>query len=132
MATNRSQRHSSQHASEPQISVIQWLLDSDPAIRWQVLRDLTNAPAEEVTAERAKVATEGLGFQLLTSQGADGYWGAGTSNPEWVTLRALLLLRDMGLDPTSAAARRAVARVRDHVTWRGVLPQDAAWHGKPL
>jgi hypothetical protein len=47
-------------------------------------------------------------------------------------MQALLLLRDMGLDPTSAEARRAVARVRDHVTWRGVLPQDAAWHGKPL
>lgn len=80
----------------------------------------------------AKVATEGWGSQLLSGQGADGYWGAGTSNPEWVTLRALLLLRDMGLDPTSEAARRAVARVRENVTWQGVLPQDAAWHGKPL
>jgi hypothetical protein len=69
---------------------------------------------------------------LLTSQGADGYWGAGTSNPEWVTLRTLLLLREMGLDPTSEETRRAVAHVRDNVTWKGVLPQDAAWHGKPL
>ncbi|HEY7341430.1 MAG TPA: hypothetical protein VH591_11150 [Ktedonobacterales bacterium] len=132
MATNPSQQHSSQHASEPQISVIRWLLDSDPSIRWQALRDLTDASADEVAAERAKVATEGWGSRLLSSQGADGYWGVGTSNPEWVTLRALLLLRDMGLDPTSAAARRAVARVRENVTWQGVLPQDAAWHGKPL
>jgi hypothetical protein len=118
--------------SKPASSVIQWLLDGDPAIRWQVLRDLTAAPHEEVAAERAKVVSEGWGAQLLTSQGADGYWGAGTPNPEWVTLRTLLLLRDMGLDPTSAAARRAVGRVRANVTWQGVLPQDAAWHGKPL
>jgi hypothetical protein len=128
MATNLSH----QHASLPQRSVIQWLLDSDPSIRAQVLRDLTGASPDEVAAERAKIATEGWGFQLLSDQGADGYWGADTSNPEWVTLRALLLLRDLGLYPTGEAGRRAVARVRDHVTWQGVLPQDAAWHGKPL
>ena len=128
MATNPFK----QHASEPQSAVIGWLLDSDPSICWQVLRDLTDASTDEVAAERAKVATEGLGSQLLSGQGADGYWGTGTSNPEWVTLRALLLLRDMGLDPTNEAARRVVTRVRENVTWQGVLPQDAAWHGKPL
>ena len=119
-------------APKPKGSVIQWLLDSDPSIRWQALRDLADASDEEVAAERAKVATEGWGVRLLTSQGADGYWGAGTPNPEWITLHTLLLLRDMGLDPTSQEARGAVARVRDNVTWKGVLPQDAAWHGRPL
>ena len=39
-------------------TVIDWLLDSDPSIRWQVMRDLTDAPPDEVAAERAKVATE--------------------------------------------------------------------------
>src|SRR5574341_2106191 len=112
-------------APKPKSSVIRWLLDSDPSIRWQVMRDLTDASDEEVAAERAKVATEGWGVQLLTGQGADGYWGAGTSHPEWVSLRTLLLLRDTGLHPTSEEARRAVARVRDNVTWQGVLPQDA-------
>ena len=128
MATNLS----NQHASQPQSSVIQWLLDSDSSIRAQVLRDLTDASTDEVAAERAKIATEGWGLRLLSDQGADGYWGTDTSNPEWVTLRTLQLLRDMGLEPTSEAARRAVARARDHVTWQGVLPEDAAWHGKPL
>src|SRR5262249_25223259 len=128
MATNPR----TEHAPTPNGVVIQWLLDSDPVIRWQAMRDLTNAPDEEVTAERATVATEGWDAHLLTAQGVDGYWGAGTSHPEWVSLRTLLLLRDMGLDPTSDEARRAVARVRDNVTWHGVLPQDAAWHGKPL
>jgi hypothetical protein len=41
------------------MSELDWLLDSDPAIRWQVLRDLVEAPAEVVAAERARVATEG-------------------------------------------------------------------------
>ncbi len=128
MATNPPK----QQAPKPNRSVIRWLLGSDPSIRWQAMRDLIGAPDGEVAAERAKVATEGCGVRLLTGQGADGYWGAGTSHPEWVALRALLLLRDMGLDPTSAEARRAVARIRDNVTWHGALPQDAAWHGKPL
>ncbi len=119
-------------APKPGWSVIQWLLDSDPSIGWQVMQDLLGAPAEEVAAERARVATQGWGAQLLAGQGADGYWGSGTSNPEWVSLQTLLLLRDMGLEPMSAEARRAVTRVRDNVTWKGVLPQDAAWHGKPL
>jgi hypothetical protein len=111
---------------------IDWLLGADPSIRWQAMRYLTDAPDEEVAAERAKVATEGWGGRLLALQGADGQWGGDTANPEWLSLRALLLLRDMGLDPTSNEARRAVALVRDSVRWQGVLPQDAAWHGKPF
>ena len=130
MSTDPSKQH--QHAPESQIPVIQWLLDSDPSIRWPALRDLTDAAPDEVASERAKVAMQGWGLRLLSSQGADGYWGVGESNPEWVTLQTLLLLRDTGLDPTSVEAQRAVARVRENVTWQGVLPQDAAWHGKPL
>lgn len=45
--------------------VIEWLLDSDPSIRWQVMRDLTGAPSNEVAGERARVATEGFGARLL-------------------------------------------------------------------
>ena len=123
---------SKQPVSKPKSSATEWLLESDPSIRWQTMRDLTEAPAEEVATERARVASEGWGAQLLAGQGADGYWGAGTSNPEWVSLLSLLLLRDLGLDPTSEEARRAITRVRENVTWKGVLPQDAAWHGKPL
>jgi hypothetical protein len=121
-----------QRGDKGPMTVLDWLLDSDPAIRWQALRDLADASSEEVARERARVAHEGWGARLLAAQGADGYWGADSSNPEWVTLRVLLLLRDMGLDPTSELARRAIARVCANVTWQGVLPQDAAWHGKPL
>ena len=120
------------HVPKPTSSAIHWLLASDPSIRWQAMRDLTDTSEEEVAAERAKVATEGWGAELLAHQGADGFWGVGTPNPEWVTLQALLLLRDMGLNPASEQARHAVERVRDNVRWQGVLPQDAAWHGRPL
>lgn len=46
-------------ASEPRKSVIHWLLDSDPSIRWQVLRDLMGVSYEVVVAERSRVASEG-------------------------------------------------------------------------
>lgn len=109
----------------PEPSVIQWLLDSDPAIRWQTLRDLTGAPAGEVAAERARVATEGWGARLLALQGADGRWGGAAWNHGWdSTMHVLMLLRDFGLDPASDPARRAVDRVRDQVTWKGCGPAE--------
>ena len=118
-----------QYAPKPNRSVIQWLLDSDPAIRWQVLRDLTDAPAEEVAAERAQVATEGWGARLLALQGTDGAWAGAAWNQGWdSTMHVLTLLREMGLDPASAAARRAVGLVRDHVRWRG-WDWDGTWRG---
>ena len=63
------------------MTVLDWLLDSDPAIRWQVLRDLADAPAEVVAAERARVATEGWGARLLALQGEDGQWAGGALLP---------------------------------------------------
>jgi hypothetical protein len=89
------------------------------------MRDLTDAPAEEVAAERARVATEGAGARLLALQGADGRWGGAAWNRGWnSTMHVLLLLRDMGLDPASDQARRAVSLVRDRVTWQGCGPQE--------
>jgi hypothetical protein len=100
------------------VTVVDWLLESDPSIRWQVMRDLTCEPADVVAAERAKIATEGWGARLLALQGPDGLWGGGALFPEWTsTTHTLLVLRYMGLDPLSAQARRAVALVRDNATW---------------
>ena len=100
------------------MDVIDWLLDSDPSIRWQVMRDLTDAPAEIVSAERAKVANEGWGARLLALQGADGQWGGGTYFPYGLATKPTLqLLRDMGLDPESDAARSAIALVREKSRW---------------
>lgn len=99
-------------------SVIDWLLYSDPSIRWQVLRDLTNAPAEVIAAERSRVSSEGWGARLLNQQRSDGQWGDGKATPFWWSnLYTLVFLRDLGIDPTSARARAAIDRVREHVTW---------------
>ncbi len=105
--------------------VVQWLLDADPAIRWQAMRDLTDAPAHEVAAERARVATDGWGARLLELQGPDGRWGEAAWNHGWdSTMHVLWLLPHLGLDPTSVEAQRAVGRVRDQVTWRGAGPPE--------
>jgi hypothetical protein len=107
------------------MTIVDWLLDSDPSIRWQVMRDLTDAPAEEVAAERARVATEGAGAQLLALQAPDGRWSGAAWNRGWdSTMHVLSLLREMGLEPASPEARRAVALVRDRVTWQGCGPQE--------
>jgi hypothetical protein len=84
------------------VNVTDWLLDSDPAIRWQVMRDLTGAPAAEVAAERTRIATEGAGAKLLALQTDDGRWGGRAWNGGWnSTMHVLMLLRDLGLDPAS-------------------------------
>jgi hypothetical protein len=107
--------------------VIDWLLDSDPAIRWQVMRDLTDAPADAIAAERSRVATEGWGARLLALQAADGLWaGNAFSQDRTDTFHVLELLRRLGLDPMSEEAKRAVERVREHVTWG-----DGAWWNPP-
>jgi hypothetical protein len=113
------------------MDVMDWLLDSDPAIRWQVMRDLTDEPADVVAAERSRMAGEGWGARLLALQAADGRWGGAAWNRGWnSTMHALTLLREMGLDPASAPARRAVGLVRDHVTWQGCGPPEC--HANPF
>jgi hypothetical protein len=109
------------------MDVSAWLLESDPALRWQVLRDLVGAPPEQVRAERELVATHGWGARLLALQGGDGQWDGGTYWPDhdddphgqpWTaTTYTLLLLRDFGLNPASREARRAVSLVREESRW---------------
>ncbi|HEY6826525.1 MAG TPA: hypothetical protein VI259_06700 [Gemmatimonadaceae bacterium] len=97
---------------------VDWLLDSDPSIRWQVMRDLLNAPAEQIAAERSRVAVEGWGARLLGLQRPDGQWGDGTQMPLWWTnMYTLVFLRDLGVDPANDRVRRVVELVRDKVTW---------------
>ncbi len=110
--------HNDTHPRSSSDSVIDWLLDADPSIRWQVMRDLTETPAEIVAAERSRVALEGWGPLLLDQQRPDGHWGDGVAVPFWWSnMYTLVFLRDLGLDPTSARARTAIDRVRDNVTW---------------
>ena len=108
-------------------SVQDWLLESDPAIRWQVLRDIVGAPAEIVTTERARVAKEGWGARMLALQGEDGQWEGGAlfparrpavqGQPWTATAFSLVLLRDLGADPRDEAVQHAVGRVRENTRW---------------
>jgi hypothetical protein len=99
-------------------SVIDWLLDADPSIRWQVMRDLTDTPSAVIAAERSRVASEGWGARLLDQQRPDGNWGDGVTTPIWWSnLYTLVFLRDLGIDPMNARARSAVDLVRRRVTW---------------
>jgi hypothetical protein len=112
------------------MNTLEWLLESDPSIRWQVLRDLVLAPGTAVAAERARVATDGWGARLLALQGEDGQWAGGACFPAegwrreedpgqpWTsTLPTLQLLWDFGVDPRAERVRRAVEQVRDHCRW---------------
>ncbi len=113
------------------MATLDWLLDSDPAIRWQVFRDLIDAPAEVVRKERARVSIEGWGARLLALQGEDGQWAGGACFPArylsksdekpgqpWIsTLPTLQLLYDFGVDPHSERVRQAVKLVREHCRW---------------
>jgi len=87
--------------------VIQWLLEGDPAIRWRVLRDLTDGSDEEIGRERARVSVEGWGARLLAAQDRDGGWGGGVYSPKWTsTTYTLLHLLWLGLPPGHPAALR--------------------------
>jgi hypothetical protein len=110
------------------VDVLPWLLAGDPSIRWQVLRDLMQASADEVAAARSRVEHEGWGAQLLALEDADGLWAAGACFPAafsgdepgqpWTaTMHTLQTLQILGLDPACAAARSAVARVAEHGRW---------------
>jgi hypothetical protein len=122
------------------MDVIDWLLDSDPAIRWQVLRDLTDAPEEQVAAERARVLPDGWGGRLLALQQPDGKWPGntpafssekaeqwwrsldasqqGTLFPEWTSIAwSLTLMREFGVEPGDPAVRDGVALVHKNARW---------------
>ena len=112
----------------PRLAHIKWLLDSDPAIRWQVMRDLTGGAPATIAAERSRVATEGWGAQLLALQSPAGDWGAGPRG--WradlprddrgmlITLYALVVLMDFGLDPASKQARKMIDRVDKRLVFK--------------
>lgn len=107
-----------------------WLLDSDPALRWQVERDLLGAPAAVWEQTRSRVAREGFGAALLSRQDPDGQWAGGAhfparffdggrpAEPEqpWVaTSWSLKDLRDWGAD--AAALGDTAARLDANCRW---------------
>ena len=112
-------------------AAVEWLLAGDPAIRWQVMRDALERPADEWMAERAKLESEGWAARLLSLEDQDGQWAGGSFLPanfeprEWeevgqpwtATTHVLSQLRELGLDPSSRPARRAVELIGAHARW---------------
>lgn len=99
----------------PSDEVIAWLLEGDPAIRWQVRRDLLDDDEPSVAAERALVATQGWGADLLARQDDDGRWAGRYYNPKWTsTTYTLLLLHWLGLPTGHPAALRG-----NRALWEG-------------
>lgn len=101
-------------------ALVDWLLDSDVALRWQVERDLAHAPREQWTATRARMTTEGFAARLLARQDDDGQWAGGAyfpadfdfhepvaaddgGQPWTATTWTLNTLRDWGLDAAALA-----------------------------
>lgn len=99
--------------------VVTWLLDGDPAIRWQVMRDLEARPAQEWQAEQARVAQEGWGAKLLDFQDEDGRWTRKLYGYKWIsTTYSMVLLRRLGLPPDDARAARGCRLFLDEGLWR--------------
>jgi len=122
---NRSMRL---HDYAPRPAHLKWLLDSDLAIRWQVMRDLTGEATDAIASERSRVATEGWGAKLLAFQSPAGNWGG--SPRGWrddlpkedrgllITLYTLVVLKDLGLDPASKQARKMIDRVDKRLVFK--------------
>ncbi|HXY11493.1 MAG TPA: hypothetical protein VEI52_26910 [Terriglobales bacterium] len=102
----------------PRPAHLKWLLDSDPAIRWQVMRDLTGESPNAVAAERSRVATEGWGAKLLALQSPAGNWGGKEDRGLLVSLYTLVALMDLGLDPAGKQARKMIDRVDKRLVFK--------------
>jgi hypothetical protein len=99
------------------VDTVDWLLNSDAALRWQAMRDLTDASPAAIAAERGRIPYEGLGAEILSRQEPDGSWRR-DNKPVWLpTLFTLLLLRATGIDRSSPAVERAVERLESALGW---------------
>lgn len=112
------------------MNVLDWLFDSGPAIRWQILRDLTDADPAEIVAERVRVAREGLGADILARQDPDGPWQK-EGEPSWIpTLFTPLLLRATGVDPRDPAVDAAMTRLAAGFRWHEQLGGKPFFEGE--
>jgi hypothetical protein len=108
------------------VDTIDWLLDSDPAIRWQAMRDLTSASSQAISEVRARVPREGVGAEILARQGSDGAWHRADA-PDWLpTLFTMIFLRAAGADRADVDVGSALARLEAGFRW------DESFGAKPF
>ena len=119
-----------QHDYRPQPAQLKWLINSDAAIRWQVMRDLLDEAPNAVAVERSRVASEGWGAQLLARQSRSGNWGGRNEDPGLLTtLYSLVVLMDFGLDPASKQAGKMIDRVKKYLAFKP-LNNRPFFHGE--
>jgi len=112
------------------MSTLDWLLDSDPAIRWQAMRDLTDASATAIATARARVAHEGIGAKILAAQGSDGAWHR-PDKPSWLpTVFTMQLLRASGVDSAEPAVNTAMERLQSGFRWHEQLGGKPFFEGE--
>ena len=112
------------------MDTIDWLLDADPAISWQAMRDLTDASPTAIAAERARVPREGIGEAILACQGSDGSWHRANA-PVWLpTLYTLLFLRSTGVDRADPSVESAVARLEAGYRWDNEFGEKPFFEGE--
>ena len=100
-------------------ATIEWLLEGDPSVVWQVQRDVLDEPSRIWQATRGRVAARGWGRDLLDRQDPAGTWGGGLYTPKWTSTNyTLLLLRRLGLDPDNDQARVGAMHLLDDAAWR--------------
>src|SRR3990172_3306272 len=115
----RGALHATRDGSMATDEITRWLLDGDPAIRWQTQRDLLGKAPGAYRAARQRVTTEGWGARLLALQDPTGAWGGGLYTPKWIsTTYTMLLLRHLGLPPDHAQARTACNALIDRGFYR--------------
>lgn len=111
-----------------QRELIDWLMDSDPAIRWQVMDSLLEESPEKVLAERKKIPLQGWGRKLLDLHRPDGSWAGEAWNQGFdSTMHVLKLLRDIGLEPDNQEIQNLLQKTRQNVKWAG----DPSFEGNP-
>jgi len=99
-------------------AVVSWLLNGDPAIAWQVKRDLEGKSERNFRLVRRRISSEGWGARLLSFQEESGMWGGGIYGPKWIsTTYTMLLLKRFGLDPENPQAHKACALLLNKGFW---------------
>lgn len=117
LVTEASDSMSPSNADDTE-AALDWLIAGDPAIRWQVERDLLELPLADWSKTRMRVADEGWGRKILDLQDPGDTWGQGLYTPKWTSTNyTLLLLRRLGLDHNNKQAQAGCRRLLDDAEW---------------
>jgi len=86
--------------------IIDWLLEGDVSIQYQVWRDLLGVDKKKL---QASISTEGWGQEYLSKRKPDGHWGDGFYQPKWISTHYTLLdLRNLNLSPTNDIVQETI------------------------